>query len=113
VSSLGAISGQKTVAESVVDELLQDRRIFSMLSTMHCSKTFLSQLSHTRQKPSVLQDKLIEEKKRMNILTMQILAMSNIFPFIDIKKTAYIVGRLVQQGLSACDTPFPSSSYPP
>jgi hypothetical protein len=44
---------------------------------------------------------------------MQILSVSNIFPLTDIKKMAYIVGILVRQGLSACDTSFPSSSHPP
>jgi hypothetical protein len=43
---------------------------------------------------------------------MQILSVSNIFPFTDIKM-AYIVGILVRQGPYACDTSFPSSSYPP
>jgi hypothetical protein len=72
--------------------------------------SFLSCLMEGRDLPSCKTGSL---KEGMDVPTMQILFVSNIFPFTDIKRMAYIVGILVRQGQSACDTLFPSSGYPP
>lgn len=48
----------------------------------------------------------------MDVQTMRIL-FSNIFPFADTERMAYIFGLIVRQGLFAVGAVFPASGYPP